>query len=632
MLSEPAPAGRALNIKEEWTIEAPYQTYLDNLKTAFGLLKPALDSGYSEEKIIEVIRDNAEKTFRIHRENDEILQKILFSQTEQTLTPYQAEQLSQLADQLFSFQRSPDVGIAHYIHKLLYAYARYRQDRDLMVRELYFLGVTLMYMNVSHAQLGTDLYVEQIGAYFREGASFLDQYDELKNQETRAYIIRCLGNIKHGIRNRAKDSRAFDINNDWDDYMKVFEKTMSIVQSPRYRQMDPEIPWDNFIYSMHYDRTKFLSGLRERNDPAIAAAVLESAVYVYQHQEQIAKVRDRTVGVRTQYVYQAARYHAGIATLDELTEALFQICEEADLHDFSGDNIWAVLMTPEYLMSYLRFYPRERQEELRPRMVKVIDRQKEYLFLLPKNEYTLQVSQTLQAIANFIPEKDDRFSQRILHYILACHPPTFIHSQVVAALTKRLCGEMAEKKPELLQGAFGILRAEEHLPELLQKAYLSGLYHDLGKCMLLNYVGQYNRRLLDEEFDCIRLHTIFGCDLLEGLDMQDFSNAAYYHHCAYNGLGGYPKPERECPGEVRRIVDIITVVDSLDAGTDDVGRSYAAAKTYEQLVEELRAGKGTRYAPEVVALFDDPAFFEETKAFLLKTRKQAYLNAYAGGR
>ncbi|MDE7224164.1 MAG: hypothetical protein K2O34_10340 [Acetatifactor sp.] len=46
--------------------------------------------------------------------------------------------------------------------------------------------------------------------------------------------------------------------------------------------MNSEIPWDTFVYTMHYDHTQFLSGLRVRNDPVIAAAVLESAEYAIQ--------------------------------------------------------------------------------------------------------------------------------------------------------------------------------------------------------------------------------------------------------------------------------------------------------------------------------------------------------------
>ena len=611
-----------------------YETYAGNLTAACALVKPQVTPDMSPEQIIETIRACAAQLHQIHQENDRILQEILFSKSAGTLTAEEARELSELAGKLFNYNRSPDTGVAYRIHKLLYEYAQYHQDTDLIIRELYFQGITLLYLNVRDTSLGANLFIDQIGACFRAGAAYLDQYEQLENPETRGYIIRCLGNTKYGLESFQGGNTGkadHDFSSSWGDYMECFSRTMEIVESPYYREMNPEIPWDSFIYTMHYDRTQFLTALRERPDPAIAQAVMNSAAYVYRHQEQIAKVKSRAIGVRTQYVYAAARYHAGLCSVQELMDVLFNMCESAGLQDFSGDNIWTILYTPEYLMAYAGDLTEQEREAVRPRLERAFDKQKEFLFLLPRNEYAVQVSRTMQTISRFVSTQDTQFNQQLLDYILACHPPTFVHSKVVALLARRLCQRMAETAPALLDGLFGI-RAPADSPQdmdrLLDMAYRCGLYHDLGKCMLLSYVGLYSRRLLDEEFACIKLHPAFGCGLLEALAMPDTAMAAYYHHCAYDRQGGYPHYSRECPAAVRRIVDIITVVDALDAGTDNVGRSYAAAKTYEQLVEELRAGRGSRYAPEVVDLLDDPGFCRETGQFLIDSRYQVYIDAY----
>lgn len=199
---------------------------------------------------------------------------------------------------------------------------------------------------------------------------------------------------------------------------------------------------------------------------------------------------------------------------------------------------------------------------------------------------------------------------------------------MVALLSRRVCQQLLEKTPERLDNVFGFARATEHRDKLMEQTFRCGLYHDLGKCMLLNYVGLYSRRLLDEEFACIKLHTTLGCSLLNLLNMSDISEVAHYHHCTFDGTGGYPAHVTACPDRVRPIVDIITVVDCLDAGTDNVGRSYAAAKTYQQIVSELRQGKGTRYAPYIVELFDDPEFYDEMDHLIQSTRLRVYLDAY----
>lgn len=619
-------------VRKGISMEEIYQRYLDNLAVARSLVKPPVRADMTEEQVIETIHHSAERLFGIHQENDAILKEILFTRTAETLTEREAEQLSLLADKLFDYNRSVDVGIAYKIHQLLYAYAQRRGDEDLMVRELYYQGITIYYLNVYSPDRKTNLFIDRIAEYFGKGASYLERYEELTNHETRGFIVRCLGNLKFGIRSiqmRSKEGNS-SFNDGWKDYMEVFDRAMAVIQSPYYREMDPEIPWDTFAYSMHYDRTQFLAGLRAKDDPMIAAAVLESAEYVYRHQEHIAREREKNVGVRTQYVYAAARYHAGKATVQELMDALFALCEEADLTDFSGDNIWAVLYAPEYLREYSLRMGEEERRVLQPRLERLFERQKRFLFMLPQNEYINQVSDCVRAIAVSGCSKDARFYRQILEYVLACHPPTYVHSMVVARLARHFCRRMAQTAPELLIGIFGVENVKEQLDFLLEQTYRSGLYHDLGKCMLISYISLYGRRLLDEEFACIKLHPLFGNGLLTTLGMEDVAKAAFYHHCSFNGIGGYPDSQEECPASVRRIVDIITVVDALDAGTDNVGRSYAAAKTYERLVEELRAGRGTRYAPEVVALLDDPDFYQETRQCLEDSRYQAYLEAYLG--
>lgn len=574
-----------------------YQKYIDNLIAAHGLLKPRLKSNMTEEQSLQTIHDNATRLYGIHQENNRILQDVLFSRRADTLTGEEASGLSEFAEELFHFNRSLDTGVAYYIHRLLYEYARYHEDIDLMIKELYYQGITLFYLNVREDDQDVNLFQDRIGEYFRLGASYLDRYEKLENSQTRQFILRCLGNVKYGLHNVEGEEAA-----DWKAYMECYSRAMAIFESERYRQMNPEIPWDTYAYTMHYDRTKFLSTLRHRNDSDIAQGVMESAEYVYHHQEQIAKANDRGIGVRTQYVYMAARYHTGLASVQELMEALFELCESADIHDFSGDNIWTLLMTPGYLMRYAEELPKEEHQTIQFRLDQVMEKQKAYLFLLPQNEYGMQVSRSIQNIAGYLSKKDTIFRHRLLDYILACHPPTFVHSKMVALLTKRFCAQLVKEDPALLTGTFGLEEINETsggLEQLLELAYEGGLYHDLGKCMLLNYVGCYSRNLLDEEFACIKMHPSFGCSLLESLKMEDMAKIAYYHHRNYDGRGGYPNSDEECPGRARWIADIVTVVDALDAGTDNVGRCYAVAKDYERLVDELRTGRAPDMLPRL---------------------------------
>ena len=169
--------------------------------------------------------------------------------------------------------------------------------------------------------------------------------------------------------------------------------------------------------------------------------------------------------------------------------------------------------------------------------------------------------------------------------------------------------------------------------ELCQTAYECGLYHDLGKCAVLMYIDNNARRLLDEEFFCIQSHPRTGADILNRMGCgRTLALAALYHHCYYNGKGGYPNDVSSCPPEIKGIVDALSVADSLDAATDNIGRCYNLAKPFRTLLEELRAQSGTRYAPNVVALFEDERFCQQLAENTDAERKRVYLQVYHAGR
>ena len=83
-----------------------------------------------------------------------------------------------------------------------------------------------------------------------------------------------------------------------------------------------------------------------------------------------------------------------------------------------------------------------------------------------------------------------------------------------------------------------------------------------------------------------------------------------------------------CPQNIKGIVDVLTVADSLDAATDNIGRCYNRAKPLRTLVGELQAQSGTRYAPDVVALFRDETFCEALAQKMDAERKKIYLHVY----
>ena len=54
----------------------------------------------------------------------------------------------------------------------------------------------------------------------------------------------------------------------------------------------------------------------------------------------------------------------------------------------------------------------------------------------------------------------------------------------------------------------------------------------------------------------------------------------------------------------------------------------AAAKSFPRIIDELRSESGTRYSPDVIALFDDKEFFASVEEDLSRERQNIYFKVY----
>jgi HD-GYP domain-containing protein (c-di-GMP phosphodiesterase class II) len=72
-----------------------------------------------------------------------------------------------------------------------------------------------------------------------------------------------------------------------------------------------------------------------------------------------------------------------------------------------------------------------------------------------------------------------------------------------------------------------------------------------------------------------------------------------YHHERWDGSG---YPQGLSGEEIPLVARIVTIADGFDAMTTD--RPYSTARSLEQARQEIVAGIGTRYDPEVVNAFN----------------------------
>lgn len=600
-----------------------WERYIQNLRRVRTLSRPQFPPETAPEVLLEAIQGNAVRCFDRMKENNALLGELVYTRDAKTLSDDDIAELEEAAGGLFNYANSEDCGVAYKIHELLLKAARFRDDVPMIIRELYYNGITLHYINVRDEDHDVNLLWPRIHAFFLEGANYIARYEEL-DKETRQYVIRCVGNIRMAVSRRTKENCR--------RYQELFETALRIIESPYYQELDPDIPWQRYIYAMHMDQMTELAYLRENDDPMVAERVLRSASYVYEHQNANRGEESRLQNWRVSYFYHAALYHAGKGTARAVVEDLLEMIDQTGEQDYSPDGINRNLTGAAYLFNYEAFLSAQDRAELADRIAQERATAHRYLDEMPSNEYPRVASVAVRELILVQSDREKSDNRKILESILSGHKPTYVHSTMVAHLTRVLLRRMIETDPAALIGLLGCKTAAEvqaRKPELLQTAYECGLYHDVGKSAVIMYIDTNSRSLLEEEFCCIQSHPVIGCSLLREAGYEEhLAPAALYHHCFYNGQGGYPRDVPPCPQDIKGIVDVLTVADTLDAATDNIGRCYNRAKPLRTLVGELQAQSGTRYAPDVVALFRDETFCEVLAQKLDAERKKVYLQAY----
>lgn len=607
----------------EETNRQKWERYIQNLRRVRTLSRPQFPPETAPEALLETIQGNAVRCFDRMKENNALLGELVYTRDAKTLSDDDIAELEEAAGRLFNYANSEDCGVAYKIHELLLKAARFRDNVPMIIRELYYNGITLHYINVRDEDHDVNLLWPRIHAFFLEGANYIARYEEL-DKETRQYIIRCVGNIRMAVSRRTKENCR--------RYQELFETALRIIESPYYQEMDPDIPWQRYIYAMHMDQMTELAYLRENDDPMVAERVLRSATYVYEHQSANRGEESRLQNWRVSYFYHAALYHAGKGTARAVVEDLLEMIDQTGEQDHSPDGINRNLTGAAYLFNYEAFLSAQDRAELADRIAQERAAAHRYLDEMPVNEYPRVASVAVRELILVQSDREKSDNRKILESILSGHRPTYVHSTMVAHLTRVLLRRMVETNPAALIGLLGCKTAAEvqaRKPELLQTAYDCGLYHDVGKSAVIMYIDTNSRSLLEEESCCIQSHPVIGYGLLREAGYEEYlAPAALYHHCFYNGRGGYPRDVPPCPQNIKGIVDVLTVADALDAATDNIGRCYNRAKPLRTLVGELQAQSGTRYAPDVVALFRDETFCEVLAQKLDAERKKIYLQAY----
>jgi len=161
------------------------------------------------------------------------------------------------------------------------------------------------------------------------------------------------------------------------------------------------------------------------------------------------------------------------------------------------------------------------------------------------------------------------------------------HSERVGYISRWIAEQLSRKK---------LIEKEQ-----IDKIYLSGLLHDIGKMGISEVVLRKKAKLSSEEFAHIKLHPSIGAGILSEIrQMREIVPGVLYHHERQDGKG---YPDGLTGDQIPLMAKIIGLADSFDAMTSR--RVYRRALTVEESLDQIRDGLGTQFDETVGKAFLD---------------------------
>ena len=137
--------------------------------------------------------------------------------------------------------------------------------------------------------------------------------------------------------------------------------------------------------------------------------------------------------------------------------------------------------------------------------------------------------------------------------------------------------------------------------EVIERVYIAGLLHDVGKIGVRDAVITKPDRLTAEEYEEIKQHPEIGAKILEPVDfLRDVAPCVRHHHEWFDGSSsGYP--DRLRADMIPLPSRVILVADTVEAMTSD--RPYRKAMPLEVVIAEIHKYSGSQFDPKCADAF-----------------------------
>ncbi len=143
-----------------------------------------------------------------------------------------------------------------------------------------------------------------------------------------------------------------------------------------------------------------------------------------------------------------------------------------------------------------------------------------------------------------------------------------------------------------------IARERGHGREFIERVYISGLLHDVGKIGIPDAVIRKPGPLDATEYETMKQHPVIGAKILEPVDfLRDVVPCVRHHHEWFDGSSrGYPS--NLVGDKIPLPSRMILVADTIEAMTSD--RPYRKGLPLEVVLSELHKYSGSQFDPTCV--------------------------------
>jgi len=146
--------------------------------------------------------------------------------------------------------------------------------------------------------------------------------------------------------------------------------------------------------------------------------------------------------------------------------------------------------------------------------------------------------------------------------------------------------------------SMALARAMGLTPDQIAVLARGAFLHDIGKMAIPDHILLKPSGLTPDEFDVMREHCLKGYLIVQKIPflVPEPAEIVYSHHERYDGTG-YPRrlQGKQIPLGAR----VVAVSNTLDSITTNL--PYRAARSFQTAREEIQAGSGGQFDPDVVA-------------------------------